>query len=460
MSSDGRGGDRARMKPTGMKHTQAVRPTIDRRNWSPAVTGRQASGAGRANRASLTLAAIALGAMCMAAGAATTAAAPGAAAQAASAAAQADYSHVAALAQRLAPRIVSDGDVPSLAVAMVHQDRVLFAEGWGVTQSGRREQVDGDTVFRVASLSKGFAGTLAAQLVAEGALRWDTQVSDHLPAFKLKGLAEGQALTVEEILSHRVGLPFNTYDRLLEQDEPYPLLIARLDVIKPLCGVGDCYAYQNVAFSLIGDLTFAVTGDFYTHQVERRLFHPLGMYTATFGRDALESSGSWARPHVRQRGRWVTVRPKETYYRIPPAAGVNASARDMAQWMIAQLGYRPEVLPPALIEEVQRPRVQTRDQLGGSSWRRERLRDAWYGLGWRVMDYSGHKLVYHAGAVQGYRAMIGMLPDQDVGVVVLWSAETGVPGGLMATLLDRALGLPARDWLQLDRLRALRQKRR
>src|SRR5690606_31033206 len=192
--SDRRGDDRARMKPTGMKHTHAVRPTKHRRNWSPAVTGRQASGAGRANGAIRAMAMLA--AACVAAGAAAAPPAPGAAAQAASTA-QADYSHVAALAQRLAPRIVSDGDVPSLAVAMVHQDRVLFADGWGVTQSGRREQVDGDTVFRVASLSKGFAGTLAAQLVAEGALRSDTQVSDHLPAFKLKGLAEGQALTVE-----------------------------------------------------------------------------------------------------------------------------------------------------------------------------------------------------------------------------------------------------------------------
>ena len=368
-----------------------------------------------------------------------------------------DYTPVVELARRLAPRIVLDGKLPGLAVAIVHGDRVLLAEGWGVTQAGRNERTDADTVFRVASLSKAFASTLAAQLVREGALRWDTRVSDHLPAFKLKDDAAAQVLTVEEILSHRVGLPFHTFDRLLEQDEPYPLLIAKLDVIKPLCGAGDCYAYQNVAFSLMGDITFAVTGDFYSHQVERRLFHPLGMYTATYGRDALEASARWARPHVRTRGGWRVVRPKETYYRIPPAAGVNASARDMAQWMIAQLGHRPEVLPPALVEEIQRPRVATPDQLGGSRWRRERVKDAYYALGWRVLDYGGTRMVYHAGAVEGYRGMLGLLPEQDVGVVVLWNAESGVPGGLLPTLMDRVLGLPAQDWLQLDRLR--RQRR-
>jgi len=364
-----------------------------------------------------------------------------------------DYSAVAAHAQRLAARVVNETRVPGLAMAMVHGDEVLFAEGWGLTGGGRNDRIGGDTVFRVASLSKAFASTLAAQLVREGALRWDTRIADHLPAFKLKDDAAAQVLTVEEILSHRVGLPYNTFDRLLEQDEPYPLLIAKLDVIKPLCGVGDCYAYQNVAFSLIGDMVFAVTGDFYSHQVERRLFHPLGMYTATFGRDALEASASWARPQVRGRNGWQVVRAKETYYRIPPAAGVNASVRDMAQWMIAQLGHRPEVLPPSLVEEVQRPRVATPDQLSGSAWRRERLKDAYYALGWRVYDYAGTRIVYHAGAVQGYRAQLALLPDQDVGIVVLWNAETGIPGGLLPTIVDRVLQLPARDWLQLDRHR-------
>ena len=435
------------MPHPGTKHTQAVRPTKDRRIPKPLVTD-----APRRRPTAALLASVL--ALCCALAVPAAAALPSADDIATPASArERDYRPVAAVAQRLAARVVNETGVPALAMAMVHGDQVLFAEGWGLTGGGRNDRVDGDTVFRVASLSKAFASTLAAQLVREGALRWDTRVSDHLPAFKLKDDAAARVLTVEEILSHRVGLPYNTFDRLLEQDEPYPLLVAKLDVIKPLCGVGDCYAYQNVAFSLVGDIVFAVTGDFYSHQVERRLFHPLGMYTATFGRDALEASASWARPQVRSRGGWRVVRAKETYYRIPPAAGVNASVRDMAQWMIAQLGHRPEVLPPSLVEEVQRPRVATPDQLGGSAWRRERLDDAYYALGWRVYDYAGTRMVYHAGAVQGYRAQLALLPDQDVGIVVLWNAETGIPGGLLPTIVDRVLQLPARDWLQLDRHR-------
>ncbi len=351
----------------------------------------------------------------------------------------------------LAQRVVSEAKVSGLAVAMVQDDAILLERGFGLVDSGSKEAVTVDTVFRLASLSKAFAGTLSAMLVQDGALRWDTRVSDHLPAFKLRNLQAAQTLTVKDILSHRAGLPHNTYDRQLEADEPYPLLVAKLDGVAPICDAGQCYSYQNIAFSLVGDLVFAATGDFYSHQVEKRLFHPLGMYNATYGRDALEASASWARPHVRRAGHWVAVRPKENYYRIPPAAGVNASIHDLALWMQAQLGRRPDVIAPEVLASVQAELVDTPGEMLGSPWRRERLNDAHYGLGWRIYDYGGRRMVFHAGAVQGYRAALALLPEHGFGIVMVWNCESGVPFGLLPTALDRYLGLPARDWLELHR---------
>lgn len=363
----------------------------------------------------------------------------------------------AALARQieaLAQRVVSEAKVSGLAIALVQDDAIVLERGFGLVDTARQEAVTADTVFRIASLSKAFAGTLSALLVQDGALRWDTRVADHLPAFKLRNLQAAQSLTAKDILSHRAGLPYNTYDRQLEADEPYPLLVAKLDNVAPICDAGQCYSYQNIAFSLIGDLVFAATGDFYTHQVEKRLFHPLGMYNATYGRDALEASASWARPHVRRAGRWVAVRPKETYYRIPPAAGVNASIHDLALWLQAQMGHRPDVLSPEVLASVQAELVQTPGELTGSPWRRERLDDAHYGLGWRIYDYAGRRMVFHAGAVQGYRAALAFLPDQGFGVAMVWNCESGVPFGLLPTALDRYLGLPQRDWLELHKLKA------
>ena len=358
-----------------------------------------------------------------------------------------DFSQEAREIERIAEQMVARARIPGMAMAIVEDGKVVSLRGYGVTDSKLREPVTPDTAFRIASLSKAFAGTISGLLVRDGAMDWDSPIVNQLPAFTLRDGEAAQKITIRQILSHQVGLAYNTYDRDLEADQPYPLLAQKLSQAPLTCSPGECYGYQNIAFSLVGDMVFATTGDFYAHQVEKRIFHPLGMFGATFGRDELEASPSWARPHVRSGGTWVPVRPKENYYRVPPAAGVNASARDMAQWLIAQMGHRPDVLPPELLAEVQAPQVETPGEIRGSGWRGERLRAAHYALGWRVYDYAGHTLVFHGGAVQGYRALAGFVPERGVGIVVLWNSESTVPWGLLPVTMDRALGLPRKDWL-------------
>jgi beta-lactamase class C len=346
--------------------------------------------------------------------------------------------------------IEASGDVAGLVTAIVKDDRVVLERGIGFANWETQEPVDGDTVFRVASLSKAFAAATAGLLVEEGRLGWGTRVAELLPTFTLNDVDGSGRLTVRDILSHRVGLPHNTYDRLLEQEEPYELLVGRLHEVPLKCPVGDCYSYQNIAFSLIGDVTYATTGDFFSHQVEKRLFHPLHMNSATYGRAALVDSPKWARPHRRGNGDWNSFLPNETYYRVAPAAGVNASVRDMEQWLIAQMGGRPQVLSQDLLDVLHAPLVETERETRSSPWRRGRLNEARYALGWRIYDYAGRNLVFHAGAVQGYRAMIAFLPGDRLGVVMLWNCESALPSGLLPMLLDRYLGLPEVNWAGLD----------
>ena len=343
------------------------------------------------------------------------------------------------------------GDVSGLAAAVIKDDKVLLERGIGFADWSTREPVSSDTAFRLASLSKAFATALAGKLVHDGVISWDTKIAGVLPTFTLADVAASQKLTVRDILSHRVGLPHNTYDRMLEADEPYELLVTRLNEVPMACPVGDCYGYQNIAFSLIGDVTYAVTGDFFYHQVEKQIFHPLGMDTATYGRDALESTKSWARPHRHAGSGWAPFVPNENYYRVPPAAGVNASIHDMEQWLIAQMGGRPRVLPLDVLDQLHTPLVTTQREMVASPWRRGRLLDAQYAIGWRVYDYAGQTLVFHAGAVQGYRAMIAFFPKYRFGAVMMWNCESPVPSGLMPMLLDRYLGLPEVNWAGIDR---------
>ncbi|HEV2538445.1 MAG TPA: serine hydrolase domain-containing protein [Frateuria sp.] len=341
--------------------------------------------------------------------------------------------------------------VAGLATAVVVNDKVVFEGTIGYADAADKEPVKPDTVFRLASLSKAFATGLTAVLVQDGKLAWDTRLVNVLPFFKLKNVPDTQQATVADILGQRLGLPRNTYDNMLEDDVPYDELVRKLDEVDMACGVGKCYGYQNVAFSLIGDVVYAMTGTFFYKLVDQRIFLPLGMTTASYGRAGLESSRSWARPHRRTRRGWVPFEPKETYYRVAPAAGVNASLRDMEQWLIAQMGGRPDVLSPAALSVLHTPGVPTPVELHSSPWRSGRLSAAHYALGWRVFTYGGETLIYHAGAVEGYRTMIGFFPKYHAGVVTLWNAGVPTPSGLMPMVFDSLLGLPAVDWAGVEK---------
>ncbi|WP_211260711.1 serine hydrolase [Pseudoxanthomonas dokdonensis] len=352
--------------------------------------------------------------------------------------------------ERAAEQMTIGQRVPGLAVAVVQNGRVLSAKGYGVTDVSSPQPVNAHTVFRLASLSKAFAGTLTGLLVQDGSLRWDSKVGDYVPDFQLSDPAATRKVTVADLLSHRVGLKsHNAFDRDIEGNAEYYTVAHRLASAPLSCQPGQCYAYQNVAFSLVGDMVFAATGGFYEQAVDRRIFKPLGMNDASMGLAGIESSPSWARPHVRSRNGWVSIAPKPTYYRLAPAAGVNASISDMAQWLAAQTGHRPDVLPAPLLATLHAPIISTPDQMR-SGWRRQRVDAASYAIGWRVFDYAGHQVVFHAGAVQGYRGLIALVPERDLGIAVLWNGESSVPSGLLPAMLDRALEVPAGDWLDVS----------
>ncbi|WP_233843729.1 serine hydrolase domain-containing protein [Dyella sp. 2HG41-7] len=347
--------------------------------------------------------------------------------------------------------VAQRNEVAGMATAVVQDNKVVFERTLGYADTSTQEPITPATVFRLASLSKAFATAVTGLLIDDGRFTWDTKLADALPFFQLKNAQASSQATVRDILGQRIGLPHNTYDQMLEDNVPYEELVRKLDEVTLTCNVGECYGYQNVAFSLIGDLIYAETGDFFYHQVDKRIFFPLGMTTASYGREALESSKSWARPH-RQRGAhaWEPFDPKEAYYRVAPAAGVNASLRDMEQWLIAQMGGRPDVLSQPLLDVLHAPGVPTPAETHGTPWRHARLTSASYGLGWRVFTYGGETMIFHAGAVEGYRTMIAFFPKYHVGMVSMWNSSGSVGTDLMPMVFDAMLGLPHVDWAGVE----------
>ena len=141
-------------------------------------------------------------------------------------------------------------DFVGLAVAVVKQGKVVIMRTYGVREAGGSERVTPDTVFRIASLSKGFASTLAVLEQSEGKLDLQTPVTSLVPEFKLKRPADAARVTFEDVLAHRTGLPPYAYDNMLESGMPPSQILTAYGKVKQTCAPGECFTYQNVAFNI------------------------------------------------------------------------------------------------------------------------------------------------------------------------------------------------------------------
>ena len=352
--------------------------------------------------------------------------------------------------------VMLTGEFVGLAVAVVDHGRITFMKTYGETSAGGGEMVTPDTAFRYASVSKGFSTALVGQLVEEGRLSWSDPVTEYEPTFRLKTTRATNALTIEDLASHRVGLPSHAYDNLIEAGRSFEVAVENLRDVDLICQPGDCYQYQNVAFSLLGTAVESVEGEPFDQAMQERIFARLGMDTASVGREGLMTSDSWARGHARRRvGRpWYAFDPNENYYRVAPAGGVNGSIEDLALWARAQMGYNPDVIDDALRIDLHSERVRTPQERAKMRWMRTRLRDADYALGWRIYDYAGERMVMHSGGVSGYRALVAMMPEHDVAVVALWNASNSLGWRILPTYFDAYLGLGSDDWLGVHDLMA------
>ena len=346
--------------------------------------------------------------------------------------------------------LVEQDNMVGLAVGVVENGRIRFLKGYGTTVAGGEEPVTIDTVFRWASLSKGVAADMVAKLAEEEKLSLEDPVARWSGSLRLPGGNEHRA-TVADILSHQLGLFAHAHDSSLEDGRDDAELRASLASLNLICPPGQCHAYQNVAYDAASEVVEKATGTTYQQAVREQLFLPLGMRSATLTREGLMQAESWARPH-RGGKNSKPVEVTGSYYRVPAAGGVNSSIKDLTIWMLAQMGRDPDVLPKDVLQAVQRARANTPGEERRMREFAERLKQAEYGLGWRIYDYAGHRLIGHRGGVTGYRSLILFDPKKKSGVVALWNSGTAQPGGLEFEVMDMVYGLESRDWLELDEL--------
>lgn len=332
-------------------------------------------------------------------------------------------------------RKLKEKSIPGAALSIVHGELGDYAQGYGRTKVRKGRAVDAHTRFRLASVSKTFAGSLSAKLASENKLLLDDYVSDYLPAF---ADSEYKHLKLYHLLSHSSGLVPNAYDNLIESRMPYQDIVERLILVEKICRPGQCYGYQNVMFSIIADVILKATGMPYEQWLKEFVFTPLNMNDGGVGLANMTRDTNYALPHVLGRKRWHTAKLKANYYKVAPAAGVNASAADMVQWLKLQLGYYPSVMSLEALTIQSRPYTRTKRELRRRIWR-EHVTQAYYGLGWRIYEYKGTTLYYHSGWVQGYRTDVVVIPAINMGFSLLLNAESGVINALTTDFINSAL---------------------
>jgi len=333
-------------------------------------------------------------------------------------------------------------EMAGLAVAIVEDGDLRFVRTYGVADHSTNLPVTPATIFRWASVSKTVTGTLAASLASEGVVDLTQPVTNWQTSLRLPGGAEAR-VTVGQLLAQQTGLTKNAYDEKLEEGQSPGSLRRQLTAAPMQCEPGTCYSYQNIAFDAASEILGQAAQRSFSDSVSERMFLPLGMTSASYGMAGLVRSKSWARPHNGQ-----SVRPvRETYWRVPAAAGVNSNIVDFARWMQALMGRRQEVLPASVLKLSQTPRVDTARLYGGAL--RAANSDAKYGLGWRSFTYDGVRLAGHSGAVDGYRATMIFEPATQTGAVVMWNSNWGRPFRIPFAVIDSYHNREDSMWLDL-----------
>ncbi|HEX6834415.1 MAG TPA: serine hydrolase [Rudaea sp.] len=366
-----------------------------------------------------------------------------------------------------------DIGVPGLSIAIVENDQVTFAKGFGVRKLGSPDLVDADTIFPTGSTGKAFTVADLAILIDQGKLDWDDKVIDHLPGFQMYDPWVTREMTVRDLLVHRSGLGLGAGDLMfvprtnLSRAES----VRRLRYIKPATSFRSAYAYDNVLYMVTGQMIEAMTGQTWEQFTAERLLKPAGMLHATSDEDARFANPNRAYPHARMdaglRGagkQEVLDEHDELGRNAAPAGGLAISANDFARWLRIQLAHGKLVdsdhhlFSEKTQEQMWKPHVLMPVTPRPDPLKATQPMFDTYALGWDVRDYRGVRLVWHGGAVFGFLTAVVLVPEKNLGFTITINSEDGeIIYGILFELLDHYLGEPDNQWP--EKFKAFKQQK-
>ncbi len=336
---------------------------------------------------------------------------------------------------------------PGMAIAVVKDDKVVSAKGYGVLKLGESAKVDADTVFAIASNSKAFTTASLAILVDEKKLNWDDKVSQYLPEFQMYDPWVTSELTIRDLVTHRVGLDTFSGDLLWYETTYSPdEILRRLRHLKPVSSFRTRFGYQNLMFIAAGKVVEKVSGKSWCGFVTERILAPLGMSRTTCSVNSLPDNAAW--PHNESGGTLRTLH-RGNVDGSYSAAALNSSVNDLSKWVRTQLG-KGKFGDKQIFSEQQSWAMHQQwlaQQVSmGASRNSPTTHFSGVAMGWFVNDYQGRKIISHSGGLDGMLSYTVLIPEENAGFVVLTNNESPSFAIMMNKIRDVLVNAPKRDY--------------
>ena len=357
----------------------------------------------------------------------------------------------------LADQAMKQWKVPGLAIAVVQDGKVIYSKGYGYRDLENKLPVTTATLFPIGSITKSFTALAFAILKQEGKVDWDQPVRSYLPEFQMQDPVVTEQATPRDLFSHHTGLPRHDlvwYSSDFSRED----MVRRLRYLKPNKGFRSAYQYNNLTIMTMGYLEGKISGLGWEGCIREKIFAPLGMSHSDLSVTEIEKTEYHALPYELKK-EVVTKVPFHNIDAIGPAGSINSNVDDMSRYLTFQLGDGKfgdkQIVAESDLHEMHAPQSAIPDPPPAFSL--PGLGHFSYGLAWIVTSYRGHNLVWHNGGIDGFYALLSMLPDDHMGVVVLTNLPNGQsPEVLAYNVYDRLLGLDQMPWL--DRFKELEAK--
>jgi CubicO group peptidase (beta-lactamase class C family) len=342
-----------------------------------------------------------------------------------------------------AGKVMADWRVPGMAVGVVKDGEVVYMKVFGYRDVEKQLPVTSKTLFAIGSSTKAFTAMAVGMLVDDGELDLDTPLIEYLPDFRLYDDYATLHTTPRDLLCHRTGMP--GYDPIWilssrSRDEYYH----RLRYLEPNAGFRDVFQYNNFMYMVAGILVGRLGGGSWEKFVSERIFKPLGMEHSNLSVNDTKKANDFSQPYMT-----FSEEPEKVPFRnidaFGPGGAINSNIEDMTKWVLLHLNNGKlddkQLVSEASLSQTHLPHMVIRDPLDAKM-----VQSSMYGQGWFISDYRGYPLVEHGGNIDGFSALVSLLPEENTGVVVLFNSLNLMGYVIVRDIYDRLLGLEERNW--------------